>query len=99
MVKNAEDRQRYYGIILNETMRLSRLIDDMLELSKLQSRTLAFKTYPFDLNKLIENVEIRFQPIMEDAGIEFAIQNNYGRLPLPSWEILTVSSRYCNSAG
>lgn len=81
MVKNAEDRQRYYGIILNETMRLSRLIDDMLELSKLQSRTLAFKTYPFDLNKLIENVEIRFQPIMEDAGIEFAIQNNYGRLP------------------
>lgn len=81
MVKKEEDRQRYYGIILNETMRLSRLIDDMLELSKLQSRTLAFKTYPFDVNKLINSIEIRFRPIMAEAGIKFSVQNTYGTLP------------------
>ncbi len=81
MVKKEEDRQRYYGIILNETMRLSRLIDDMLELSKLQSRTLAFKTYPFDVNKLISSIEIRFRPIMAEAGIKFSVQNTYGTLP------------------
>ncbi|MBR4557111.1 MAG: HAMP domain-containing protein [Clostridiales bacterium] len=81
MVKKEEDRQRYYQIILNETMRLSRLIDDMLELSKLQSRTLAFKTFPFNLNTLLSNMEIRFKPIMKDAGIKFSVQNNYGELP------------------
>ena len=81
MVKKEEDRQRYYQIILNETMRLSRLIDDMLELSKLQSRTLAFKTFPFNLNELISNIEIRFKPIMKEAGIKFSVQNNYGNLP------------------
>ncbi|SDX90000.1 two-component system, OmpR family, sensor histidine kinase ResE [Ruminococcaceae bacterium YAD3003] len=81
MVKKEEDRQRYYQIILNETMRLSRLIDDMLELSKLQSRTLAFKTFPFNLNTLISNIEIRFKPIMKEAGIKFSVQNNYGELP------------------
>ncbi|MCR4688549.1 MAG: HAMP domain-containing protein [Saccharofermentans sp.] len=81
MVKKEEDRQRYYDIIYSETMRLSRLIDDMLELSKLQSRTLAFKTFPFDVNKLINNVEIRFKNVMHEAGIEFSIQNNYGKLP------------------
>ncbi len=81
MVKKEEDRQRYYGIILNETMRLSRLIDDMLELSKLQSRTLAFKTFPFDVNKLINSIEIRFGPIMAEAGIKFSVQNTYGNLP------------------
>ena len=81
MVKKEEDRQRYYQIILNETMRLSRLIDDMLELSKLQSRTLAFKTFPFNLNNLISNIEIRFKPIMKEAGIKFSVQNNYGELP------------------
>ena len=81
MVKKEEDRQRYYQIILNETMRLSRLIDDMLELSKLQSRTLAFKTFPFNLNDLIANIEIRFKPIMKEAGIKFSVQNNYGNLP------------------
>lgn len=81
MVKNEADRQRYYQIILNETMRLSRLIDDMLELSKLQSRTLAFKTFPFNLNNLISNIQIRFEPIMKEAGIKFSVQNNYGDLP------------------
>lgn len=81
MVKKEEDRQRYYQIILNETMRLSRLIDDMLELSKLQSRTLAFKTFPFNLNNLISNIEIRFKPVMREAGIKFSVQNNYGDLP------------------
>lgn len=81
MVKTNEDRQRYYGIILDETMRLSRLIDDMLELSKLQSRTLAFKTYPFDLNKLLSSVEVRFKPIMKEAGIKFSVQFNTGKLP------------------
>ena len=81
MVKKEEDRQRYYQIILNETMRLSRLIDDMLELSKLQSRTLAFKTFPFNLNDLIANIEIRFKPVMKEAGIKFSVVNNYGQLP------------------
>ena len=81
MVKKESDRQRYYQIILNETMRLSRLIDDMLELSKLQSRTLAFKMFPFNLNNLISNIEIRFKPIMKEAGIKFSVQNNYGELP------------------
>ena len=81
MVKKEEDRQRYYQIILNETMRLSRLIDDMLELSKLQSRTLAFKTFPFNINTLISNIEIRFKPVMKEAGITFSVQNNYGELP------------------
>ncbi len=81
MVKKEADRQRYYQIILNETMRLSRLIDDMLELSKLQSRTLAFKMFPFNLNNLIQSIEIRFKPIMKEAGIKFSVQNNYGDLP------------------
>lgn len=81
MVKKEADRQRYYQIILNETMRLSRLIDDMLELSKLQSRTLAFKTFPFNINNLISSIEIRFKPIMKESGIKFSVQNNYGELP------------------
>ena len=81
MVKKEEDRMRYYGIILHETMRLSRLIDDMLELSKLQSRTLAFKTFPFDLNQLLMEVETKFMPVMRDAGLNFKVSFNTGELP------------------
>ena len=81
MVKKEEDRMRYYGIILHETMRLSRLIDDMLELSKLQSRTLAFKTFPFDLNQLLMEVETKFMPVMRDAGLNVKVSFNTGELP------------------
>ena len=81
MVKNEEDKQRYYNIILNETMRLSRLIDDMLELSKLQSRAVAFKSFPFDLNTLLEDLETKFRPIMKESNINFKVKFNSGRLP------------------
>ena len=81
MVKKEEDKTRYYNIILNETMRLSRLIDDMLELSKLQSRTLAFKTFPFDLNQLLSDLETKFRPIMHEADINFKVRFNSGKLP------------------
>jgi len=81
MVKKEEDRQRYYGIILHETMRLSRLIDDMLELSRLQARTLAFKTFPFDLNKLLSEFETKFAPVMEEAQLDFSVEYKTGPLP------------------
>lgn len=81
MVKNETDRKRYYGIILHETMRLSRLIDDMLELSRLQARTLAFKTFPFDLNTLLTEVEAKFEPVMSDSSLVFRIEYKTGPLP------------------
>ena len=81
MVKKEEDKLRYYNIIMNETMRLSRLIDDMLELSKLQSRAVAFKSFPFDLNTLLEDLETKFRPIMKESGIKFKVKFNSGRVP------------------
>jgi signal transduction histidine kinase len=81
MVKKDEDRMRYYDIILNETLRLSRLIDDMLELSKLQSGTIAFQMYPFDLNELLNSILARFTPVMKDAGIFFSVHSTTDKLP------------------
>lgn len=81
MVRSEDDRMRYYGIILHETLRLSRLIDDMLELSRLQARTIAFKTFPFDLNDLLSELKAKFTPIMNDATIIFHIEYKSGPCP------------------
>lgn len=81
MVKTEADKQRYYGIILHETMRLSRLINDMLELSKLQSGTLAFKTFPFDMNELLTEIETKYMSVMRNAGINFQVKFVTGKLP------------------
>ena len=61
LVTDEQERMRYYGIIVDEVRRLSRLVNDLLELSGLQSNPAAFemeKVEPteimwelFDLNK------------------------------------------------
>nr|HML49647.1 HAMP domain-containing protein [Clostridia bacterium] len=43
MVQGEEKKRELYGVLLRETMRLSRLVDDMLELSRLQSGTIALE--------------------------------------------------------
>ncbi len=49
LVKKEEDRSRYYGYILRESLRLTRLINDLLELSRLQSGAVALeRVVPLD---------------------------------------------------
>lgn len=74
LVKKEEDKTRYYGYILRESMRLSRLIDDLLELSRLQSGGVALTKYPFDLTELLHELAERFAVIAGDSGLSFALE-------------------------
>lgn len=73
MVKKDEDKARYYGYILRESMRLSRLIDDLLELSRLQSGTIAFKKQFISINELIEDVADRYVSAAREKGLNVEI--------------------------
>ena len=68
LVKKDEDRLRYYGYIQHEAMRLSRLIDDLLELSRLQSGTVAIARCKMSVNDLIYDVADRYSTIAKDNG-------------------------------
>lgn len=61
MVIRDEDRIRYYGILLRETVRLSHLINDMLELSRLQTGNLAMLNEPFDLKDLLQEIAAKYR--------------------------------------
>lgn len=69
LVKRDEDKARYYGYILRESMRLSRLIDDLLELSRLQSGTVALKKRCVSVNELIEDVADRYSSAAAEKGL------------------------------
>ncbi len=73
LVKKDEDKARYYGYILRESMRLSRLIDDLLELSRLQSGTIAFKKQFISINDLIEDVADRYVSAAREKGLNVEI--------------------------
>lgn len=71
LVTSPSDCHRYYGILLRETMRLSRLIDDMLELSRLQSGKGIIRQTLVDTNTLYEDLSQRFAILAEDHSILF----------------------------
>ncbi len=68
LVKKEADKMRYYGYIQRETMRLSRLIDDLLELSRLQSGSVAIASCKMSINDLISDVAERYDAIANENG-------------------------------
>lgn len=74
LVKKEEDKVRYYGYILRESMRLSRLINDLLELSRLQSGGVALEKRAFQLNPLLVELSERFEAAAGDSGLTFLLE-------------------------
>lgn len=56
LVTGEEDRQRYYKIMQREVLRLSRLVTDMLQLSRLQSGTAYMEMVEVDINEVLEDI-------------------------------------------
>lgn len=81
MVTTEEDRMRYYDIILREVMRLSRLINDQLELSRLQSGSVAIEKHRMSLDDLIYDTCDRYTAIAEEHGLELHIEGELSACP------------------
>lgn len=73
LVKNVNDQQRYYKIILDETLRLSRLIDDMLELSRLQAGKISLKRDAFEIWTLFRSLQFKYENVAHERGIHFSL--------------------------
>lgn len=71
LVNEDKDRQRCYSIIVDEVTRLSRLVNDLLELSSLQSNPAAFEMERIDPNELIYELHDRNGSLFEEKGIHF----------------------------
>ncbi|MDO4573422.1 MAG: HAMP domain-containing sensor histidine kinase, partial [Clostridia bacterium] len=84
LVRSEEDRGRYYGYILRESLRLSRLINDLLELSRLQSGAVALVRESFDLAQLAREVAGRMGETAGYSGIQVRLELE-GAGPLPAY--------------
>lgn len=82
LINEEQEKQRYYQIMLTESIRLQRLINDMLELSKLQSGNAYLKKSTVDISKLINLVYEKFSTIADDLGIELKLVDDVQNLPL-----------------
>lgn len=74
LVKSEADKARYYGYMLKESMRLSRLIDDLLELSRLQSGSIAFSKQNISVMELVYETAERFMSSAKEREQTLLIQ-------------------------
>ncbi len=82
MVTEEEDKQRYYNIITSEATRLSRLVNDLLELSSLQSNPAAFEMENVDPAALVWETHDLNRSLFEKKGIQFLCDMPEDELPL-----------------
>lgn len=68
---NEEKRNKHTGVIIDETNRLSLLVNDMLDLSKVQSGTMKMEIKPFDMNETVKVILDRFGVYSESEGYVF----------------------------
>ena len=73
----SEQNEKNFNIIINETKRLSTLVDDILTLSKLQSKNENDKWDNFSINGLIDEVLLTFNVISSEKNFKFTFNPDY----------------------
>jgi two-component system phosphate regulon sensor histidine kinase PhoR len=79
---DAERRRRYLGIVEREAERLSRLVADLLELSRWEGKRPPLNARRFDLRDLVAEVVAVYRPLIEGAGLAFKVELPEGALPI-----------------
>ena len=67
---NKQKRDLHTGVIIEEADRLAMLVNDILNLSKLQNNSDVIELAPVNLSELIERVIYRFENFMADKGFK-----------------------------
>ena len=74
----AEEQSRYLDIVISETDRLSALVNDLLNLSRIESGKVPLNLTDFDINEQLRLALIRFEPKIEkkDLQVEAMIRDD-----------------------
>jgi Na+/proline symporter/signal transduction histidine kinase len=63
------ERDRFYSVVVAETQRLTRLIDQLLDLSKMEAGNLEWRMAPLDLGATIEAAVAAASPLAQAQGV------------------------------
>ena len=68
-----DDRNDYLKIVRDESVRLTKLVNDMLEMSKMQSEEFKMNIAPFDINDLICSSLISLEKTIEERNADIEV--------------------------
>jgi signal transduction histidine kinase len=74
LITKPEEQQKYYSIIEKETFRLIRLINEMLDMEKVQSGQITLRSQSINVNELLEVVAESLEVLIEEKNLQIQIQ-------------------------
>ena len=81
-VDDAEKRKKFVGVIHNEAERLTRMINDLLDLSKIEAGRLELYPEPLELEPVFSRALGTTQPLFAEKGIKVASEIEAGLPPV-----------------
>jgi signal transduction histidine kinase len=74
LVTNPEEQKKYFAIIEKETFRLIRLINELLDLEKIQSGQIVLKSQSYNALELLEVITESLEMLIEEKNLKIQIQ-------------------------
>ncbi len=68
-----EEHKKYLEIVLSEIKRLNRLVNDLLEMSRLNSGKIEYKMVPFDIAENVRKAIIAFEQSLSEKDIDVEV--------------------------
>ncbi|MCL2695557.1 MAG: ATP-binding protein [Clostridiales bacterium] len=69
-----EEHEHYIGLVLSETRRMTGMVNDLLDLARIESGTVRLNYELFDINELIRRVLITFETRIMEKNLEVDIR-------------------------
>lgn len=100
-------RNNYLDIIIKESERLTRLINDVLDLSKIESGTIEWRTGPLDMKQVIDDAVNGISQLLRDKNITLELRlapqvppvlADYDRLVQVMVNLLSNAAKFCDQA-
>ncbi len=76
ILESEEERMDSYRVILRETIRLEKLVGEMLDMSRLQDGRVSVELEPLELPGILEAAARSMRNIAEDAGVSLEVETD-----------------------
>ena len=76
ILESEEERMDSYRVILRETIRLEKLVGEMLDMSRLQDGRVSVELEPLELPGILEAAARSMRNIAEDAGVSLVVETD-----------------------
>ncbi len=73
LISDDKSIKKYYDVMYKETMHMNRLIDDLMDLIKLENKEIALALYPIAVLDLMNKVGFKFKQEISEKGIDLNI--------------------------